>query len=79
MITIKEVKLYKEAILDEYKDRMKVAEDTADNAETQDDKKYWTGYADGISDAMDVVDKFFDLFINDSEGENNNDNKDLNK
>lgn len=77
MVDIKDVKRYRDTILDEFEDRIKVSGDNANNSETQDDNRYWTGYADGVSDAIDVVNKFFDLFINDNEEDNNNNN--LNK
>lgn len=77
MVDIKDVKRYRDTVLDEFEDRIKVSEDNANNSETQDDNRYWNGYADGVSDAIDVVNKFFDLFINDNEEDNNNNN--LNK
>ena len=75
MVSIQDVKAYRDSLSSEYKDRMELAEENANDAETQDDNRYWTGYADAISDAMDVVDKFFELFINDDESNN----EDLNK
>lgn len=53
--------------MSEFKDRITVAQDNADSSETQNEKDNWEGYANGMSDAIEVVDEFFNLFINDNE------------
>ena len=59
-----DVKNYRDAILDEIKDRVQIASDNMDGCDTQDEQKFWEGYAAGMSDMVEVVSDFFDLFIN---------------
>ena len=70
MVDIKDVKSYRDAIMSEFKDRIELAQDNANGSETQNEKDNWEGYANGMSDAIEVVNEFFNLFINDNENLN---------
>ena len=59
----------KDDILEDFNSRMEVAMANENESKTQNEKDYWTGYADAISDAISVV----------SDDNNNNNNEDLNK
>lgn len=70
--TYKDAESYRDAILSEFKDRIEIAEDNANCSETENEKDRWNGYADGVSDAIEVVSDFFDMFMLPPSDENEN-------